>query len=205
MPVINGMFRQATPWQQMQTMDATMSNAMSGNANSDGTLESMLDGGQDDSTSAVINAISSSLASAEQSEFQGYADLAAQAALKRVKAQVSAQQGGADAAGAAPASGTAAASATDPSAAGAVGTTDPLNPSDPTNPFAAPQDVTLDDGTVVKAQTGIALGDGATLDPASGITTMADGTQINSYGVPVKEMTTLPLDLPPGFNVDVTA
>lgn len=197
---VGGVSRLPTPWQQMQTMDSTFSNALSGNTDSSGTIESMLSGGQDTSSADTFDAISSAMATASQSAFQGYAQLAAQAALTRVQKQASDAQ--------AAAAGTPDASpvVTDAQAlAEGPDTPDPLNQSDPTSPFAVQQDVTLDDGTVIKAQTGVDLGDGSTLDPTTGITTMADGSQMNSYGIPVKEMNTMPLDLPPGFIVDTSA
>lgn len=191
-----GGFSLPTPWQQMQTMDATFSNALSGNTNSNSTLVSMLSGGATSGAADTMDAVSSAMASVETSSFQGYAQLAAQAALKRVQNEAKAAQAQSSAATDASAP---------PAASSAPDVPDPLNPFGPANPLAAQQDVTLGDGTVIKAPTGVDLGNGAKLDPSTGITTMADGTQINSYGVPVKEMNTLPLDLPPGFNVDVTA
>ncbi len=182
-----------SPWQQMQNMDAAISNATSGNTDSTATIVSMLSGGSGDSATATANAVSSAMASAETSSFQGYAQLAAQAALKRVQSQAAAAQGGST-----DTSGTAAAADTAPAP-------DPLNQSDPTNPFAPQQAVTLADGTVIKPPSGVDLGNGVRLDPSTGITTMADGTQISPSGVPVNELSTLPVDMPPGFNVDVTA
>ena len=185
-------FNLPSPWQQLQTMDAAVSNATSGNTDSNATIVSMLSGGSGSSASDTVDAISSAMASAQESAFQGYADLAAQAALNRVQAQAKAAQAQSP-------------DTTDTSAADTSITPDPLNTSDPTNPFATQAPVTLDDGTVINPPTTIDLGNGVTLDPTTGITKMADGTQVTPYGVPVKEISTLPVDLPPGFNVDVTA
>jgi hypothetical protein len=188
-------FNLPSPWQQLQNMDAAISTATSGNTDSNATIVSMLSGGGTGSSAAdTVDAISSAMASAETSSFQGYAQLAAQAALKRVQDQAKAAQA---------ASGAADASAA-PAANAGPDTPDPLNPSDPTNPFAAQAPVTLDDGTVIKPPSGVDLGNGASLDPSTGITTMADGTQVNSFGVPVKEISTLPVDQPGGI-VDVMA
>ena len=192
-----GGIRLPTPWQSMQNMDATFSNALSGSTDSNSTLVSMLNGGADSSGADAMDVVSSSMASVATSAFQGYAQLAAQAALSRVQKQASDAQ--------AAASGTTDTSATGSNAASAgPDTPDPLNSYDPTNPFAAQQPVTLDDGTVINPVSGIDLGDGNKLDPTTGITTMADGTQINSYGVPVKLMSTLPADTPGGI-IDTTA